>query len=68
MALWNVTFKVSDRKKFYDYCNKLAPGAFNERREIPEIYKASETTMIEMPEEDALMMQLAVQVKLEKLE
>lgn len=72
---WNVTFLSNDANEFYEYMNTLNPGSYNIKSGstyiknwYPDRHDVTETTMIELSEEEALALVLAAKVKLQKLE
>ena len=70
MMLWNVTYKLGDENVFIEAMNNLRPDDFrNKRREWKSDHMRNEltTTMVEMTEEEALIMSLTVQLKIERL-
>jgi hypothetical protein len=63
--LYNVTFRHGDSNKFYEYMNDLRPGSYNIKRVSNFHANREETTLVEIDEDEALALTLAVPVRLE---
>ncbi len=72
MILWNVSYKPFDEYLFIEAMNNIRPGTYNVRRRVREDMakwmEPSVTTMVEMTEEEAFIVALTSNIKVERLE
>ncbi len=72
MILWNVSYKPFDEYLFIEAMNSIRPGTYNVRRRVREDMvkwmEPSVTTMVEMTEEEAFIVALTSNIKVERLE
>ena len=61
---WNITFDTSNAALLYEALNELQPGLHN----VGGLRVTPITTMIELREEDALLLGLKANVRIERLD
>ena len=68
---WNITFKISDAKVLYETLNDMQPGihcAYRPEQWSYIIGSDERTTMVEFSEEDAFLLGLRANVRIERID
>lgn len=67
MSFYNVTYKFSDEGKFVEAMNQIRPETYNVRPYYRTRLLGTNTEMVEITDEEALMLTLSVALTVEKV-